>query len=61
MNIRPITSFAIENEIAADEYLEALFKNPAYRSMDEVERRAASYIRDLRVKKYFIDKAKTLL
>jgi hypothetical protein len=56
--VGPVTGHTIENEIYADEYLELLFAVPKYRSMDEVRRRAANYISDPRIKKYFIDKAK---
>jgi hypothetical protein len=51
----------IENETYADDYLTDLLKNPEYRSMDVVRARAAEYIKDPRVKNYFIDKAKELL
>jgi hypothetical protein len=61
MNVGPIQSFMIENETYADDYLTDLLKNPEYRSMDVVRARAAEYIKDPRVKNYFIDKAKELL
>ena len=61
MSVGPVTSFVIENKVAADEYLVALFENPDFKSMDEVERRAASYITDPRVKQYFIGRAKACL
>jgi hypothetical protein len=58
MSVEMATSFRIENKTYADDYLKALFENPEYRSMDQVHMRAAKYISDPRVKKYFIDKAK---
>jgi hypothetical protein len=61
MRVTPPQPFTIEDELAADEYLTALLEKPEYRSMDEVHQRAAAYIKDERVKKYFIDKAKKYL
>jgi len=58
MNVSPVGPFTIEDESAADEYLEALFEKPEYRSMHEVRLRADEHIRDKRVKDYFIEKAK---
>jgi hypothetical protein len=61
MNVSAVGPFTIEDQSAADEYLEALFENPEYRSMHEVRLRAAEYIRDKRVRDYFIEKAKARL
>lgn len=61
MSVGPIQSFGIENETYADDYLTALFEKPEYRSMDEVRQRAAEYIKDERLKNYFINKAKDML
>lgn len=61
MGVSPIQSFAIENEIYADEYLIDLLKNPDHRSMDVVRARAAQYCKDERVQNYFIEKAKEML
>ncbi|UGY29935.1 hypothetical protein HU675_0020995 [Bradyrhizobium septentrionale] len=49
-----VGSFRIENEIYADEYLDALLAEPKYRSMDEVRMRAAKFIPNAKVKTYFI-------
>ena len=57
MIVGPIQSYMIENETDADEYLTDLLKKPEYRSMDVVQTRAAKYIKDARVKNYFINKA----
>jgi hypothetical protein len=56
-----IESFKIENETYADEYLEALFERPEFRSMDEVNRRAAEHITDPRLADYFKNKAREIL
>jgi hypothetical protein len=61
MGVGPVTSFKIESEDEADEYLTDLLKTPQYRSMGEVEARAAKYIKDARLKNYFVTKAKELL
>ena len=59
MNVGPIEPYAIESESEGDNYLTALFEKPEYRSMDEVQIRAAKYIKDGHLKNYFINKAKT--
>lgn len=61
MGVGPIQSFKIESEDEADEYLTDLLKTPAYRSIGEVEARAAKYIKDPQLKNYFITKAQAIL
>jgi hypothetical protein len=61
MSVGPIRSYVIESESEADDYLRDLFEKPEYRSMDEVQMRAAKYIKDQRLKNYFINKAKAYL
>ncbi len=61
MIVGPIGPYVIESESEADDYLTALFEKPEYRSLDEVETRAAKYIKDERLKNYFINKAKALI
>ncbi|MHC2255663.1 hypothetical protein ACVILK_005355 [Bradyrhizobium embrapense] len=39
-----VGSFKIENKAYADEYLDALFEEPKYRSMAEVRMRADKFI-----------------
>ena len=58
MTVEP---FKIENETEADEYLKDLLATPQYRSMNEVQIRAQTYITDAQLKKYFIDKARDIL
>lgn len=61
MSVSPVQTFSIDNEDEADSYLGDLLANPAYRSMDEVERRAYNLIKDPRVKNYFLGRAKQML
>lgn len=61
MIVAPVGPFVIESEFEADEYLTDLLNRPEYRSMDEVRRRAAVYIKDERLENYFINKAKECL
>ncbi len=61
MIVGPIGPYVIESESEADDYLTALFEKPEYRSMDEVHMRASKYIKDERLKNYFINKAKALI
>jgi hypothetical protein len=56
-----VEPFMIENESEADSYVQALLAKPEYRSMDEVRVRAQKYIKDARLKEYFIDKARGIL
>jgi hypothetical protein len=56
-----IESFQIESESEADDYLKSLLERPEYRSMDEVRMRAQKYISNVRIKDYFINKAKGIL
>ena len=58
MTIEP---YKIESESEADYYLQELLKHHKYRSMNEVIMRAQQYIKDDRLKNYFINKAKEML
>lgn len=51
-----IEAFKIESKDEADAYLSDLLKNPEYRSLGEVERRAAMLIPDSDLASYFIAK-----
>lgn len=59
--IMKVEPFTIQNESEADSYLTDLLENPEYRSMDEVELRAARYIKDANIRNYFIGKAIEIL
>lgn len=59
--IMKVESFTIENKSEADSYLTDLLEKPEYRSMDEVESRAARYIKDASIRDYFIGKAREML
>ncbi len=61
MNVSLPRSYMIENESDADGYLAELFENPEYRSMDEVQMRAAKRIKDARLRNYFLAKAQACL
>ena len=61
MGVTPAAPYTIDDKADADYYLSELLAQPQYRSMDEVNRRAQSYIRDATIKEYFINKAKALL
>ena len=56
-----VESFIIERESEADAYLDDLLKKPEYRSLDETKIRAQKYIKDDKLKKYFINKAEEML
>jgi hypothetical protein len=56
-----VESFVMDSKSEADAYLNGLFKDDKYRSIDEVLIRAEKYIRDPNIKKYFIAKAKEML
>jgi hypothetical protein len=56
-----VEQFRIETESEADAYLKDVLGKPEYRSMDEVNLRAHQYIKDERLRLYFINKAKELL
>ena len=56
-----VTSFKIENDSEADEYLTDLLKRPEYRSMDEITRRAQKYVEDGELRKRFINRGKQML
>ena len=57
MAVGPIEPFRIESEVVADDYLRDLFKNPEFRSLDEVRVRAQKYIKSDHLRNYFINKA----
>jgi hypothetical protein len=61
MTVGPIETFSIQHESEADSYLEDLLAKPEYRSMDEVEKRAKNLIKDIRLRSYFLDRAKVVL
>jgi hypothetical protein len=61
MIVGPIGPYVIESEFEADEYLTALLEKPEYRSMDEVHKRAAEYIKDEHLKNYFVNQAMDIL
>lgn len=56
-----VESFVIETEAEADDYLGDVLKHDEYRSMNEIEARAHSYIKDARIKDYFLSKAREML
>ena len=56
-----IETFTLATEAEADEYLKAVLAKPEYRSMHEIELRADKHVKDLHVKKHFIERAKELL
>jgi len=56
-----VAPFSIENETRAEEYLRNLFRNPAYRSMQEIHKSAEKYIVDANVRTYFVNRAKSIL
>ena len=56
-----VEPFIIDSESAADEYLRELLAKHEYRSMNEVRMRAQKYIKDERLKTYFINKSKKIL
>jgi hypothetical protein len=56
-----IGPFQIESEDEANSYLRDLLARPEYRSMVEVEHRAATYIRDPKLVDYFTSKAAEML
>lgn len=56
-----VAAFTIENETYAENYLKSLFKNPAYRTMEEVQKRAQRYIVDAETRTYFIERGKSIL
>jgi len=56
-----VRSFQIESEDEVNSYLRDLFAKPEYRSIVEVERRAAAYIRDPKLAEYFKSKAAEML
>ena len=60
-SISPVGPMVFEDEIHADEYLTDLLSKPEYRSMDVVHARAAKYCKDVRIRNYFINKAKKIL
>jgi hypothetical protein len=45
----------------ADEYLSELLSQERYRSLDEIERRAAMYIVDRDITEYFLSRGRKLL
>ena len=59
--ISPITTYKIESESEADDYLKDLLSKKEYKSIDEVELRAKKLIDDDNLRNYFINKAKVLL
>jgi hypothetical protein len=56
-----VEPFSIENETEADDYLNDLFKRKEYKKMDEVIARARKYIKDDKLRTYFINKATKML
>jgi hypothetical protein len=61
MTVGPVEPFSLDNEIDADEYLQALLERPEFRNMDEVRRRARQLIKIDHLKNHFISKAAELL
>lgn len=61
MPVGPVELFKIESEDEADYYLTELLRDPENRSMTEVLLREQEYVKDPRVKVYFINKAKEML
>ena len=61
MTVGPVTSFVIENESEADEYLTDLLARPEFRTMDEVTIRAQKYIKNAQLKSYFTNKGTEIL
>ncbi|OLP42746.1 hypothetical protein [Rhizobium oryziradicis] len=60
-NISSIQSYKISSMAEADEYLSELLSQERYRSLDEIERRAAVYIVDRDIAEYFLNKGRELL
>lgn len=58
MKVEP---YSIDNEGEADDYLKALLAKPEYRSIIELEVRAAQYIKSAELRLYFITKGKEML
>ena len=56
-----IESYSIDSEAEANYYLTALLKTREYRSANEIEVRAAKYIKSVELKAYFIGKGKEFL
>ena len=56
-----VEQFTIQDVSEADSYLTDLLEKPEYQSMDEVELRAAQYIKDASIRDYFIGKAREML
>ena len=56
-----VSQFYIESELEADIYLTDLLKVDQYRSMDEIEFRAAKFVPDQRLKAYFLEKGRAML
>lgn len=56
-----IEPYKIESESEADAYLNDLLAKQEYRSIHEVERRAAKLIPDDKLRKYFISMAREIL
>ncbi len=60
-DIMKVEQFTIQDVSEADSYLTDLLEKPEYQSMDEVELRAAQYIKDASIRDYFIGKAREML
>jgi hypothetical protein len=59
--ISEIQSFRIDTESDADEYLDELLRDSKYRSMDEIEGRAQTLIKDEKIRDYFVERGKEKL
>ena len=56
-----ISPYKIESETEADSYLQDLLERSEYQSISEVEHRSIKLIDDEKLRKYFIEKAKSIL
>lgn len=56
-----ISPYKIESEAEADSYLKELLEKREYQSISEVEHRSIKLIDDEKLRKYFIEKAKSIL
>ncbi|MGB5854904.1 MAG: hypothetical protein WBH20_06565 [Oceanisphaera sp.] len=56
-----ISPYKIESETEADSYLQDLLEKREYQSISEVEYRSIKLIDDEKLRKYFIEKAKSIL
>ncbi|MCK1396432.1 hypothetical protein [Bradyrhizobium sp. 1] len=61
MPVSNIGPFVLDRQDEVDDYLEQLLEKPQYRSIDEVEHRAQTLIKDASLRSYFISKGREML